>query len=515
MFKAIFSKKQTLWDKWEGRETPSTQITDLGTSSSLVEKEGLRFFFDDKPFDVLVEKITPTEVILTTDSLIVKGVSQGSILQPHPVQVPMKIGETRSFLTPTLNAGGKWDVTLEEITEREAEASQPDYVPLSSPSATPEHSHQPHTDTAAPNKPKALKFPKPYFKEVQELLKEIEKKVQSKVIFYYVPAHESIKSDDPDYFLEQLQHIGHQEKITLIIYSAGGDGLASLRIGTLLRKFCNTLDVIVPSLCASAATILALAADSINMSPIGFLTAIDSQYKHPLGPANKKEQTTPISHISIQNIISSLETEKPIQQDNETEGTYRTLFKYVHPVVVGDMIRSSKQSELLAEKMMKMHMSSFESEEKIVEIAAKLVNGYPQHGFTILYDEAKELGLPVTLLEDDLTYILWDLLKYYKALTKTLITNVAKGYTYHFSIPIVIESVDKRVMFKRSFYRRYSVETRAWQIENDNSFWTRLTPSDDPKKPFELTPIEFENSKRTDTHELGEAPVLSPQPEKA
>ena len=76
----------------------------------------------------------------------------------------------------------------------------------------------------------------------------------------------------------QIEKIDPSSKeVDLLIESFCGDALTSWRIISILRARFNKIHVIVPSECFSAATILALGADSIVMGKYGCLGPIDPQ----------------------------------------------------------------------------------------------------------------------------------------------------------------------------------------------------------------------------------------------
>ena len=132
------------------------------------------------------------------------------------------------------------------------------------------------------------------------------------------------------------------------------------------------------------------------MSPAGFLTAIDSSVRHELNPKDKSGQPVFISVDQVNRVLNFLRKEISAKsKDGVEEGPYRTLFRYLHPLAIAEIDRYSSGSELIAIKMMKMHKASFENEQKILQIAERLVSGYPAHTFPILYPEANQIGLPV------------------------------------------------------------------------------------------------------------------------
>ena len=78
--------------------------------------------------------------------------------------------------------------------------------------------------------------------------------------------------------------------VDLFIHSNGGSGTAPWRIVSLIRQYCKEFTVLVPNHAFSAATLIALGADSILMHKMGCLGPIDPSVSnlfnppHPLQP---------------------------------------------------------------------------------------------------------------------------------------------------------------------------------------------------------------------------------------
>ncbi len=163
--------------------------------------------------------------------------------------------------------------------------------------------NQPNKSPEPPKKPdqekdtrqQKIREPAIRLLETQEIIKRLESKFSGKVLCYYTPSGYNINQSHPDIFLEQLRRIGFQDQLTLVVVSNGGDSSASLRIASIIREYCRTLRIVVPSRCASAATVLALSADSILMCPSGYLTAIDTSLFHGLNPKDPNNEPVSIS----------------------------------------------------------------------------------------------------------------------------------------------------------------------------------------------------------------------------
>lgn len=312
---------------------------------------------------------------------------------------------------------------------------------------------------------------------------------------FYTPKTFSINQGHPDIFLEQLREIGPQPKIFLILISDGGDSSASYRIATILREYTPQLTVVVPSRCASAATVLALSADKIVMCPSGYLTAIDTSLTHNLNPKGIDNHAVPISVDQIKRVLKFLDQEGPAVTDHQKEGSYRTLFRYVHPVVLGEIDRISSRTILIATKMMQMHPASFTNADQITWIANHLYNDYPEHGFPIMFEEAKSIGLPVEKADHNLGDLLRDLVNYYDATTTEAITHLNSAFYHKMAYTNLVESVNMRTIFRSDYDRRLNQLTKLWQTENELSQWVNIIAPQNPSdkiviRPLDLPPLE-------------------------
>lgn len=116
----------------------------------------------------------------------------------------------------------------------------------------------------------------------------IEHERNSKVIAYVTgdrPGLEAqIGADTPDIFLEHLDAIGKVDKISLVLYTCGGNTLAAWNIINLFREFCNELEIIIPNKCRSSGTLMALGANSIIMTKQATLGPIDPSITRAMSP---------------------------------------------------------------------------------------------------------------------------------------------------------------------------------------------------------------------------------------
>lgn len=239
----------------------------------------------------------------------------------------------------------------------------------------------------------------PYVCRQKEILSKIEGERNSKLIAYVTGDRPGmgaqIGADTPDIFLEHLDVIGKVDKISLIIYTCGGDTLAAWNIINLFREFCNELEVIVPNKCRSSGTLMALGANSIVMTKQATLGPIDpsiTRSMSPIIPNSTPPQRLPISVESVKGYFSLLKEEFGASSDAALSAAYTKLAEYIHPLVLGDVYRTQKQIQMLAEKLLRMHNVD---DQTIKHIVSFLCSDSGSHDYTINRSEARNLGLSV------------------------------------------------------------------------------------------------------------------------
>ncbi len=152
--------------------------------------------------------------------------------------------------------------------------------------------------------------------------------------------------------------------IDIIIHTPGGLVLAADQIAHALVLHPAKVTVFVPHYAMSGGTLVALAADEIVMAPNAVLGPIDPQ----------------IGGMPAASILSVLDVKQAAQLEDQT-------------IVLADVARKAveqlqKRVRTLLSERMEIHAAD--------ELANKLTKGTWTHDYAITFDEAKELGLPVS-----------------------------------------------------------------------------------------------------------------------
>lgn len=116
----------------------------------------------------------------------------------------------------------------------------------------------------------------------KELYKKIQVERKHPLIVYVTSIRPNLSSqmasDVIPFIIEQIDLIDSSEnEIDFMIVSNGGDPITALRINSILRERFKRINVLVPYVAYSAATIFSLGADSIIMGRYSNLGPVDPQ----------------------------------------------------------------------------------------------------------------------------------------------------------------------------------------------------------------------------------------------
>lgn len=334
-----------------------------------------------------------------------------------------------------------------------------------------------------------IKYPLFLWKKTQPLINKIEEKLDSKVLVYFTHSSAMISNDDVDYFFSHVGGLKHEASLNLVLISSGGSGLAAWRIANVIRNYCQHLTVIVPSRCASAATLLCLSAEKIVFGPAGYLTAIDTSLEHLLNPRpSEREKPVSVSVDQINRVIEFIANDLKIHPGSKTLS--EILFEKIHPAVFGELQRTSSLSKLIAMNMMKLRTNA-PSDSEQSKIADLLNDSYPAHSYPIVLKEAQRIGLPAEQLPQELESSLWELVKIYSLISKGVTTNLSPVYSHFEGRPVLIESIGRRTFFSISYDKKLLSPTLGWAKENDKTRWLTATLKPESLDKPEISEIEL------------------------
>ncbi len=241
-----------------------------------------------------------------------------------------------------------------------------------------------------------------------ELLKSIEAARVSKAILYVTGDRNGLETkigqDVIDLFVDHLDDIGPVRRISLILYTSGGNTSAAWNIVNLIRMYCDEFEVIAPGKCMSAGTLISLGADTIVMTKQATLGPIDPTIQHPLGPSIPGASADARAGVSVEAVNGYLDAIRACQGEDGLEGrALLDLAGQVHPLVLGQIFRSRQQIRDLAERLLQRQEIDASKVKEIVEF---LCSESGSHDYTINRREALALGLSVEKCSTDLYTVL-------------------------------------------------------------------------------------------------------------
>lgn len=243
----------------------------------------------------------------------------------------------------------------------------------------------------------------------------------------------SITEEDIQGFMEVVHDLKGNE-LDIVVHSPGGFLEATEGLVTYLRTRFDNVRVIIPQAAMSAATMLACSADEIVMGNHSFIGPIDPQ---------KSIQTRlGLQSISAQSISEQFEIAKEeCKKDPTNLAVWLPILEQYGPALLKECRLANDLSVELVAQWLASHM--FKGNEKAREISAQVANRlsdhtlFKSHGRHIGIDEARDLGLKITALEDD--KILQDLvLSVFHCVTQTFdATNAVKIIENHLGFAFI------------------------------------------------------------------------------
>lgn len=264
-----------------------------------------------------------------------------------------------------------------------------------------------------------------------DLIKKISKlRGDSKVITYLTsdraPFNTKIAEDIISILKDHISLDGNtkSEKVSIFLYTRGGDMIAPLKIVNLLRGYFTHFEVLLAHYAHSAGTLISLGADKIVMTKLAELSPVDPTTTHLYNPTiaspNPALPAMP-KPISVEDVNSYFlfAKEKAKVRPEDVDKIYSYLINNIHkensihPIALGNVYRGYRMARKLAERMLKFHSNGFFAERKIKKLVNALTGEIPTHDYPIYRDEALALGLKVEYPDSELETTMFDLLDSY------------------------------------------------------------------------------------------------------
>lgn len=237
------------------------------------------------------------------------------------------------------------------------------------------------------------------YNDRQELYKKIEASRNSRVVAFVTgdrPGMQTqISNDAVDLFSDHLDAIFPAKRISLLLYTNGGNTMAAWNIVNMFRMFCDDLEIIVPNRARSAGTLMCLGADRVLMTKQATLGPIDPSLTGPLNPqipGAAPDARAPVSVEAVRGYIEMAEQDFKVKGSKDMAQVLTDLAAKVHPLVLGSIFRSRAQIRTLAKELLKWQVKDAAKTKKIIDF---LCSESGSHDYTINRREANALGLNV------------------------------------------------------------------------------------------------------------------------
>lgn len=256
-----------------------------------------------------------------------------------------------------------------------------------------------------------------------EVIAALEKERDSRiycVIHTSAPAH--LCSPDVGALVHHRENFEKIKRLEVLLHSPGGHADAAYKIMGHFRRKAAKLNVLVPLMAKSAATLMCLAADTIFMGEFAELGPIDVQItdpvevgEAPLSPLNEFKSL----EFLADHAMEVLDLFSSVLRDRYGMGVkdsidqvipcvtemMKPLYEAVNPMIMGEHRRDLAVGEQYAKRLL-ARANNVHTED----IVHRLVWDYPSHGFNIDIEEAKSLHLPVESLDSAQDKTLVDLI---------------------------------------------------------------------------------------------------------
>lgn len=252
-----------------------------------------------------------------------------------------------------------------------------------------------------------------------------------KFVLTFITGEENLDVQHVRHISSALASLGKppaEVHLDVVLSSYGGNPHAAYKLAKILRARCSRVRFFIPESAKSAATLLALSGDEILMSVDAELGPLDMQMEHinleGMGYLSALEAVKPIDYfINISEKIASSITHVArdhygLSRKDSLEIALRHADNLLAPIMdkfepsaVSQAARQLDVSQAYAIDLLgRYHLKNVEANRRKTpsEIAQTLAISFPDHGFVIWRDLAREIGLNVKDAEAD---DMWSLAK--------------------------------------------------------------------------------------------------------
>ena len=184
-----------------------------------------------------------------------------------------------------------------------------------------------------------------------------------------------------------LEALGKCDTLDVVLHGRGGVVNAARRIALLLRAYCNKLNFIVPYYCESAATVLALAGDTIVAGNMAIFSPIDPQLHGGSG-----DTASTMSSLDVKYFTQMSQEWFGVPSDTTANEALSALCSSIFPPTLTAFYRTTKEMMQVAQEMLSFQFDDSQADVR-TQIAETLMFNYHSHNYAISVHELKALGL--------------------------------------------------------------------------------------------------------------------------
>lgn len=254
-----------------------------------------------------------------------------------------------------------------------------------------------------------------------EMIQQLEGLRGSRVLAYVTgdraPAPAQIGDDAVRPLYEHLRALDHVDKLDLFIYSRGGATDVPRRMVNAIRGICDEWHVLVPFRANSAATLLALGADSIvlgkqaELGPIDPILTMQRLETGPGGVPTMLQDT-----VNVEDIMSYLkfvQERAGLSDQASLAQALALLGGRLDAITLGNAYRTHSHIRDVARRMLQSRKKPA-TDAVITTIVETLAEKVYAHGHAIGLKDALEIQLPASAAIADVDAAMWALLKQYE-----------------------------------------------------------------------------------------------------
>jgi len=306
------------------------------------------------------------------------------------------------------------------------------------------------------------------WEHTQELVARLEETLKSKFIVFYADDSHDVTVDDMRYLYAHLRKIGNKKSLTLLPVIKNGQLPIVWRMATLLREFCQELIIVMPEASSVYTTMLSLAADKILMNPLGYLTPIETKFKHPLLDSGLGQNASiPLTEVLQASNSFLIATDKPTKTKSDNTIDQSST---INPLVVTAAQRQFALTQMLCTNLLNLGKKSTKNDIDTTKVVDQLTRGYPSEDYPITFSEVKTMGLNIAETTEEMNDLLWELLHNYDYLTQPVMT-IRDSFKSEEQQSVIIESDGRRTLY----YKELHQDLKNNRVVDQYDRWREVT----------------------------------------